>query len=143
MSDLLPLKRAFQLVQHLLLAEVALDEVHISHRLHLEHVEPDDDTVNAATLLAGQLASCVLAPAARRAAQVNDRLARTDQLLFLINFLELVRCARAIALALRQLYIGIVDVVVDPVLVDFAFSHTAPSCALLLRCSPLCLSPFT
>ncbi len=71
----------------------------------------------------GQLVADILAPAARRRAQVDDDLARLDQLVLFVDLLELVGRARAIAFALRQLDVGIVDMVVQPRLPELVLGH--------------------
>ena len=61
----------------------------------------------------------VLAPGAGGAAQIDDDVTGADQAQGFVNFLELVGRARAVALFLRQLDVGVVDVVVQPGFVDF------------------------
>ena len=47
-------------------------------------------------------------------------MARLDQLVCFVNFFELVGGARAVALALGELDVGVVDMVVQPRFVDFS-----------------------
>ena len=58
-----------------------------------------------------ELAAQVLAPGARRGAQVHHQVARLDQTQGFVDFLELVGRTRPVALLLGQLDIGVVDVV--------------------------------
>jgi hypothetical protein len=53
--------------------------MHVGNRLHRQDVEADDGAGDAAALAAGQLAPRVLGPAAGRAAEVDDDLARLDE----------------------------------------------------------------
>ena len=94
-----------QLGQHLVLAKVALQEGHALDRLECEHVERDDGAVQRARgrrRRAGgpaELAPHVLAPGARRRAQVDDQLAGLEQVQLLVDLLQLVGGAGAVALA--------------------------------------------
>jgi RNA-binding protein YhbY len=96
------------------------DEDHALDGLHRQHVQRDDAAVQRAHgRAAGRKAAAqVLAPGAGRRAQVHHHLARPQQTQGFVDLLELVGGARAIAVALRQLDVGVVDVVVEPGLVD-------------------------
>lgn len=93
------------------------------------HVERDDRAVDAAFAhrvappALRELVARVLAPAPRRRAQIDDHLARTDQLVLLVDFLQLVRGARAIPFPLRHFDVRVVDVVVQPGLVKAVLCH--------------------
>ena len=107
-----PGDQTLQLGEHRVLAEVALHEGHALDRLEVEHVERDDGAVQradggaaGASLLRRELAAHVLAPGAGRRAQVDDELARLQQVQLLVDLLQLVGGARAIALFLRQLHV--------------------------------------
>jgi len=71
-----------------------------------------------AGLLRRELAPHVLAPGTRHRAQIDDDLARLEQVQFLVNLLELVSGTGPVALFLRQLDVGVVHVVMEPALVD-------------------------
>src|ERR1700722_14619165 len=100
--------------------------MNIGNRLHRQQVERNDGAVDTALGLAGalrQLVPGVLAPTARRRAEIDDDLAWLDQLVLLVDFLEFVSSARAIPLALRHFYVGIVDVIVKPILIETILCH--------------------
>ena len=67
---------------------------------------------------ATELAPDVLAPGARHGAEVDDELARLEQVQLLVDLLQLVRGAGPVALALGELDVRIGQVVVQPRLVE-------------------------
>ena len=93
---------------------------HALDRLHRQDVQRDDGAVQfpRGSAAGRQLAAHVLAPGARRRAQVDHQVARLDQAQGLVDFLELVGGAGAVALPRGELDVGVVDVVVQPRLVD-------------------------
>ena len=111
-----------ELGQHLVLAEIALDERDALDGLHLEDVQRDNAAVEfahrRAAGLGRELAADVLAPGARRRAEIHHQLTRTQQLELLVDLRQLVGRASAITLALRQFHIGVVGVILQPLLVD-------------------------
>ncbi|KIX58477.1 hypothetical protein SZ29_11285 [Burkholderia pseudomallei] len=58
-----------------------------------------------------------------RRAQIDDHLARADQLVLLVDFLQLVRGACAVPFPLRHFDVRVVDVVVQPGLVKAVLCH--------------------
>mmetsp|Transcript_42798 Transcript_42798/g.69849 ORF Transcript_42798/g.69849 Transcript_42798/m.69849 type:complete len:209 (+) Transcript_42798:271-897(+) len=118
-------QRGLQGCQHLILLEIPLDELHALDGFKVQQVQRDDGAIelaNGGTALPGilgrELAPQVLAPGARRGTEVDDHLPGPDQLELLVDLLELVGSARAVAFFLRELHIGVVDMVVQPRLVD-------------------------
>jgi hypothetical protein len=76
------IKQVFQLFQHAVLAEVAVDELDAADTLHRQDVERDD-----ASLLTQALARD-LRPPARRRAEVDDDHARLEQMVAIDQFFE-------------------------------------------------------
>ena len=121
-----------------LLAKVAGDDVDAVDRLDRQEVERDNRAVQRPRRCRGigggrsatELAPHVLAPRARRGTEVDDELAGREQVQLLVELLQLVRGAGAIALALRELHVRIGEVLVQPGLVELlAFAarrHRAP-----------------
>lgn len=83
-----------------------------------------DSALDAALVAAGQLAPRVLAPAAGGTAEIDDHLARLDELFAFVDFLQLVGRTGPVALFLCQFDIRIVDVIVDPVFIEFVLGHS-------------------
>jgi hypothetical protein len=86
-----------------------VDEVDAVDRLELEEVEREDRALERAGLVgagggaAAELAPHVLAPGPGHGAEVDDELARPQQVQLLVDLLQLVGGARPEALALRLL----------------------------------------
>jgi len=76
------------------------------------------------TIATGQLAPRVLPPAARGTAEVDDHLARPDEFFAFVDFLQLVGGTSPVSLFLCQFDIRIVDVIVDPVFIEFVLGHS-------------------
>jgi hypothetical protein len=97
-----------------------LQEEHAFDGLELQDVQRDDHAVQLtrSRAVGRELAPQVLAPGAWRGAQVHHHLARLDEPQRLVDLLQLVGGPRAVAVLLRHLDVGIVDVVVEPRLVD-------------------------
>jgi len=80
--------------------------------------------MDAAALFARHFAASILRPATWRTAEVNNDLTGFDQLLGFIDLFQLVGRTRAKALFLRELHIGIIDVIMQPLLVDAFPDHS-------------------
>src|SRR6185369_271166 len=94
-------------------------------RLEVQEIERNDRAVELpggrparAGRLGREAAAQVLAPGAGCRPEVHDELSRTDEAERLVDFLELVGGARAVALLHRELHVRVVDMVVEPRLVD-------------------------
>jgi hypothetical protein len=92
--------------------------------------------VDAAALLARQFTTRILTPAARRTPQIHNNLTRLNQLFIFIDFFELVSSPCAIAIFLREFYVGVIDMAVQPVLVCFVFCHTRKDTLLRVSSHP-------
>src|SRR5208283_5334892 len=84
-------------LQHDLVAKIALHEIHPGNRIHGQNVRRDD------AARAADDARGILAPAARRGAQIHAADARLEQPLAPLDLGELEHRARAPSLALRAL----------------------------------------
>ena len=113
-------QRPLQLGQHLGLTEIALDEMHPFNSVHGQQVQRDDLPVQFPDrrAIGAQAPAHILAPGARGGPQVNHHITRVDQPEGFVDLLELVRRTRPVTVLLGQLDIGVVDVLVQPRLVD-------------------------
>ncbi|MNR46009.1 hypothetical protein D3C85_1649220 [compost metagenome] len=86
----------------------------------MQQIQADDAAVELAhgRALGRQLAAYVLAPRPGRAAQIDHEIAGTDQVQLLVDLLDLVGRACAKALDLGEFHIGVVDMVIEPCLID-------------------------
>ncbi len=106
--------------EHRVLGEVALDEGDVGDAVHLEDVRSDQPAA-VADHPAGDLR-----PPARRGAQVDHGHARTQDAVLLLDLQQLVAGARAIAIALGHLHVGIVEMFFQPTLAGFGAGHGIP-----------------
>ena len=98
-------------LEHRVLGEIALDELDAGNRLHRQQVDRDDAAPPAAIL------ARVLAPAARRRAEIDDRPAPGfSSRSFCSISIQLVDRARAPAVARALLHVRVMDVPLQPAL---------------------------
>jgi hypothetical protein len=101
-----------------------MDEIDAVDRLELEDVEGEDRALERAGLVgargrtAPELSPHVLAPRAGHGPEVDDELARPQEVQLHVDLLQLVGGARAVAVALRLLDVRVGQVVVQPRLVQ-------------------------
>ncbi|MPM95252.1 hypothetical protein SDC9_142406 [bioreactor metagenome] len=115
-----PTHGLLQLRKHRILPEITLDVLHAFNRLHRQQIEGDDHAIELARRRARgrKAAAHILTPGTGCGAQIHHHMAGADQVELLVDLLELVGRAGAITLFLGQLHIGIVDVLIEPGLVD-------------------------
>ncbi len=115
-----------KLLQNGLFPEVALDELNALDGLEVQEVQRNDGAVElthcgatCARILRRKFAPKVLAPGTWGRPQIDHQLPGTDQLQGFVDLLELVCRARSIAIFAGLTHIGVVDVFIEPCLVDF------------------------
>jgi RNA-binding protein len=118
--------RSLKLLQNGLLPEVALDELNTLDGLEVQEVQRNDGAIELpdgraarASVLRCEFAAQVLTPGARRCTQIDHQLPGTNELQGLVDLFELVGRARSVAIFAGLTHIGVVDVFVEPGLVDF------------------------
>ncbi|MOA21152.1 hypothetical protein D3C78_1416320 [compost metagenome] len=108
------------LSEHLVLGEVTLDESHVRNAVHFQDVRGNQ------TPLTTDQPTSDLRPATGCCTEVDNTHARTDQLVFLLDLQKLVTRTRAVAILLRLLHIGIIDMSFQPTKACLGTRHWAP-----------------
>src|SRR5690606_18333981 len=111
-----------QLLQNRLVAEVALDEFHPGDGFHGQQIQGDDAAIDHPAG-AGQAFARHLRPTAGSRPQVDHDVAPAHQFFGVEDLDQLEGGPGAVALLLRHLHIGIVDVLVYPVFREFLLGH--------------------
>ncbi|MNC50024.1 hypothetical protein D3C75_992420 [compost metagenome] len=112
--------RLEDLREHHIVGEVALDEGDIGDAVHRQDVRGDQ-----APLVADHPTGD-LRPAARRRAEVDHGHARPQDAVLLLDFQQFVAGARTVAVLLRHLHVGIVEMLFQPTLAGLGTGHGIP-----------------
>ena len=134
--NLFALQKLTQLLQYRWLAKITLQKMHPLNRLHGQQVDGHNGSVELphGSALRRQPAAHILAPCPGCTPEIHHAVSGPNQLQGLVDFLELVGRTGTIALFLGHLDVGVVDVVVEPRLVDlFAFGLNLQSGTCLGR----------
>ena len=91
--------------------EVHLPELHPFDRVHLQEIDGDHPSP---ALMRANPRRRDLAPAAGRGAEIDNALARLEQLVLVVDLDELVGRARPVAFAARLGDVGIVELALEP-----------------------------
>ena len=112
-----------ELPEHLLVAEIALNEPDASDRLHRKQIERNDTPVDHPAG-ADQPLARDLGPTSRCSTEIHDDVSATKQFFDIKDLRQFEGRTGAIALLLRQLDVRVIDVLHDPFFGKFLFSHS-------------------